>query len=378
MPYSTEDIWRLHREAPMTDVHVHPSLKAYLFNRNLWRHYCSGKTFNPLASRSDFNMLQKGRVGVMWVAHYYPERQLLQDCAILRLARFVVPGTYRKLTKGRQIDRMLEMMDRMEREIQRHPDRAELARSVADITRIRGNGKIAVLHTVEGAHVLEGNIDNLQKLADRDVAMLTLTHFYRNDVASQVNAIPKTFFINKLCKFKFHTGEESALTEFGKEVLQKMGELRMLVDITHCTPQARAAVYAEMSSDRPVIATHIGAHRFNPDVYNLTDDEIQEIARRDGAIGVIFMNYWLDPRDPKQGREIIWKTIEHIQQVTNSWDHIMLGTDFDGFTDPPDDLRDSSRLGKITRLMLERGVTEAEVKKVLGGNAQRVLETGWR
>ncbi len=56
----------------------------------------------------------------------------------------------------------------------------------------------------------------------------------------------------------------------------------------------------------------------------------------------------------------------------------MLGTDFDGFTDPPDDVEDASRMPDVTRMLLERGVSEADVQKILGGNAQRILETGWR
>ena len=58
-------------------------------------------------------------------------------------------------------------------------------------------------------------------------------------------------------------------------------------------------------------------------------------------------------------------------------DHIALGTDFDGFTDPPDDLPDAARLPLITEKLLQRGVPEPDIKKILGGNAQRVLETGW-
>ncbi len=64
--------------------------------------------------------------------------------------------------------------------------------------------------------------------------------------------------------------------------------------------------------------------------------------------------------------------------MTASWDHIVLGTDFDGFTDPPDDLRDASHVWKVTQELLERQVPEEAVRKILGGNAQRVLELGWR
>lgn len=373
-----ERIRRLHKEAPLTDVHVHPSLKSYLFGRNLWRHYYSGGAFNPFASRSDFWALDKGGVGVIWTSHYLPERQLFRDCLWLRLAAMLLVPVYWKLTTGSLMSRLLEMMDVMEHEINRRPHRTELALSAADVTRIQTAEKIAVVHTVEGAHVLEGNVDNLDALAQRGVALLTLTHFYANGLTTQVNGMPEDMLVNKICPFNFQTGGDPPLTSFGRAILQKMTDLSMIVDVTHCTPEARRAVYAELNGERPIVATHVGVMHQNPDVYNLADDEIWEIARRGGAVGVIFMNYWLDRSNPQEGLPAIWRTIEHIHNVTSSWDFIMLGTDFDGFTDPPDDVPDAGRLGALTKLLLDHGLTDAEVKKILGQNAQRVLEKGWR
>jgi microsomal dipeptidase-like Zn-dependent dipeptidase len=153
----------------------------------------------------------------------------------------------------------------------------------------------------------------------------------------------------------------------------------MIVDVTHCTPDARAAIFGEVGSSRPVVATHAGVQRLNPDAYNLADDELREVARRNGLVGVIFMTYWLQqPHPPRDGLDLIWRTLEHVHTVTGSFDHVALGTDFDGFTDPPDDVRDASMLPAVTRTLLERGMTESDVKKVLGGNAQRVLAAGWR
>lgn len=65
MTASSETIARIHREAPLTDIHAHPSMKAWLFRRNLWHHYWSASGFDPLTSRTDFKMLEKGGVGVV-------------------------------------------------------------------------------------------------------------------------------------------------------------------------------------------------------------------------------------------------------------------------------------------------------------------------
>lgn len=373
-----DHVTRLHREAPLTDVHIHPSLKAYLFRRNLWRHYKSGKSFDPFASRSDFKMLEAGGVGVIWNALHLPEIELFEQCFWTRLVGWLMLPAYRKITSGSRFQRLLEMMDAMEREIARKPDRVELARSAADVRRIRSEGKIAVVHTLEGAHVLEGDVDNLDRLADRGVAMVTLSHFFDNGIAAQTVGIPPNNIVNKFCKFDFGWRHPDPLTSLGKAVLRRMSDLKMIVDVTHCMLEAREAVYVEIGRSRPIIASHIGVQAVNADPYNLRDAEIREIAASGGLIGVIFMTHWLDPQEPENGLDAIWSTIEHLHNVTGSFDHIALGTDFDGFTDPPDDVRDASQMGRVTQLLLDRGVSDTNLRKILGENAQRVLEAGWR
>jgi len=377
VPIDRDRIAQLHREAPLTDIHAHPSLKAYLFRRNLWRHYRSGSTFNPFSSRSDFRMLARGGVGVVWNALHLPERELF-GCFWLRAAGLLVLPAYAKLVRGRPFTRLLEMAGAMEREIARRPAFVELATTAADVRRIRQLGKIAVVHTVEGAHALEGDPGNLDRLADHGVAMLTLSHFFDNGVAEQTRGIPRGHFVSVFCTYDLGWSRPVPLTDFGKTVLQRLTRLRMLVDVTHCTPGARAAVFQEMDSSRPVVASHVGVHAVRADPYNLQDDEIRHVAATGGTVGVIFMTHWLAFGAPKKGLEAIWRTIEHVHCVTGTFDHVALGTDFDGFTDPPDDVRDASQLGRVTRLLLKRGVPEEDVRKILGGNAQRALERGWR
>jgi microsomal dipeptidase-like Zn-dependent dipeptidase len=391
MTVTAEQVARVNSEAPLTDVHVHPALKAYMFRRNLWRHYYSGcfldnsgGAFNPFSSRSDFRMLRKGQVGVIWSAIYVPEHELFDRCILLKGAAHVASPIGGKLTSGSYFQRCNEQMDAMEGEIGRKPERIGLARSPAEVRQLAADGKIAVVHTIEGAHVLEGKIENLEELHRRGVAMVTLTHFYGNGVADPVDGIPKDMWFRKICT---NLGPPSptppGLTDFGRQVIGRMKELGMVVDVSHCTPAARSEVYAEVGTDAPIVASHVGADELNSSVYNLKRYEIERIAESGGAVGVIFMNYWLghlepDPADLDIGLGNIWQTASYIHDVTGSWDHVMLGTDFDGFTDPPNNVKNSSELPRITHMFLRKGVSEEDTKKVLGGNAQRVLELGWR
>ena len=378
---SPELIRRLHREAPLTDVHAHPSFPAFLYRRNLSRHYGSRGAFNPLASRTALPMLSRGGVGVVWSALHVPECELFRDCWWLKLATALLVRRPGRLTTGSPFARLLEMLETVERQAARWPARVGVARSVADIERLRAAGRIAVVHTVEGAHVLEGRLERLDALAERGVAMLTLAHFYDNDIATPVDAVPKDLFIRRLCTFRFPTAGRPGrppLTELGRELLRRMAALRIIPDVTHCSPEARREIYRAVGRDRPVVASHVGVAALVPDPYNLSDEDLRGIAATGGAAGVILMPYWLSPDGAKEAVPAIWRTMEHVREVTGSWDHVMVGSDFDGFSVPPRDVRDASRLGLVTRALLERGVAQGDVKKVLGGNAMRILHDGWR
>lgn len=359
------------------DAHAHPSLKAYLFRRNLWRHYRSGGAFDPFSSRTDFRMLEEGGVGAVWAAHYPPERKLFEDCFWLGLAALLTVPVYLKILRRSPFEILLAMMDALEREAARRPGRTEIARSPGDLERIRRQGKIALVHAVEGAHALEGRPGRLDELARRGVAVLTLAHFYANGLVEQTDGIPATNPVRRICDLEFGT-VRPPLTDLGEEVIRRCERLGIVLDVTHCSPEARAAVYAETDPGRPLVATHAGVRALRDTPYNLSDDEIREIAGRAGAVGVIFMPWWLTGAEEGPGLEAVWETMAHLREVCGSWDHVMIGTDFDGFTDPPEEVRDASRLPAVTELLLDRGVAEEDVRKVLGGNALRVLRAGWR
>jgi membrane dipeptidase len=97
------------------------------------------------------------------------------------------------------------------------------------------------------------------------------------------------------------------------------------------------------------------------------------------------MNYWLMPHETQLGLNFISRTIEQlIHAAGGRTDHVAIGTDFDGFTDPPDDLKDASELPRLTeRLMAEmlslsqRKYTDEDIRKIIGENALKVLREGW-
>jgi len=168
-----------------------------------------------------------------------------------------------------------------------------------------------------------------------------------------------------------------------------MLELGIIIDVSHCTPAARRRIYEiiEHANKRSaVMASHVGAYAINPSPYNLEDWEIRWMADHGGVIGVIFMNYWLMPNATLLGVNFISRTIEHLVTAAGGrTEHIAIGTDFDGFTDPPDDLKDASELPRLTeRLMAEAQspthpkYRDEDIENILGRNALRLLREGWR
>jgi membrane dipeptidase len=107
-----------------------------------------------------------------------------------------------------------------------------------------------------------------------------------------------------------------------------------------------------------------------------TEEEIRRIADTGGLIAVIFMNYWLGEHQSNHGLDAIVATIKRII-TTGGIDVVGIGSDFDGFTDPPDDLEDISKMPKLTHALLAAGISETDVTKVLGLNLERVLRQGW-
>ena len=369
----------------LTDIHAHPAMNAFLWDRDLRRHYFTGRAFNPLASLTDFQMLARGGVKVLWSSLHIPEREYFK-CLPIRLLAHITAGG-RKLLRLSAWDCVLVMLDQMERQVAR-ADGFQVAHSDAELDRVLAAGDTAIVHTVEGGHVLSaglaardvaGRLDRLDRLASRGVASLTLAHLFPNDLAGHAEAIPAKQRRSFICPLDTKVDLTRGLTPTGRAVVERMVELRMIPDVTHCTPVARREVYELVANRSPVVASHDGVQSLNPEPYNLDESDMRAIAASGGVVGVIFMPYWLDRSHPGPGLDAIWRTMETVRDwCGGSWEHVAIGTDFDGFTDPPDDCDSAGQLPRVRELLAAKGLAQGELEAVLGGNARRVLARGWR
>jgi membrane dipeptidase len=395
----------------VVDIHAHPVLKTYLFDYNLYEMHENPLPlieFNPFYLQVDIPKLLQGGIDVVFSTVYLPERPFIDNSDIMNVSIEILKRFFTSFTdkvednssSDRPFEQTLEIIDQFEDKVKEARSKGcsvSIPKNYNELEESIERGEIAFLHAIEGAHSLGRNhqdpfayLNNLKSLQGRGVCQMTLAHFYPNDVTYQITGIPPT--IRRLLGCKNTSNPEKGLTDIGEVVVEEMLKVGMLVDLTHSTPLARKRVYeinkSLGDSGRPLVFSHAGVQKLfkdqsNPDkLYNLDDDEIREIHHCHGVIGLIADNYWVfgEEEDLFERNPVIPKlieTIDYIHDITGTYENIAVGTDYDGFTDTSDDLKDPSKMPKLTKALLNHINDPAQVKLILGGNALRVLKEGW-
>jgi membrane dipeptidase len=238
--------------------------------------------------------------------------------------------------------------------VERSDGRLRLIGTSQDIDRLladRKNGSPVVggMLSIEGLHDLEGNIANLDVLYAAGFRMAGLAHFFDNEVAGSM-----------------HGREKGGLTPLGLQVVRKMEALGMVVDVAHSSHATVAEILA--MATRPVVSSHGGVQATCKANRNLTDDEVVGIAKTGGVIGI---GYWSGAICSTKPQDVA-RAIAHVRDLVGI-DHVGLGSDFDGSTVTG---FDASQVAAVTQALLNSGFSEADIRKVMGGNVLRVLRAG--
>lgn len=363
------------------DLHTHPMLKTWLVNHKFWKaHNPPGFMFPP-CMRTDLDALQAGGVKAILSTCYIIERGLLEDAPPLKFIQKFYPRLERMFTEEPD-DMCREQLNLFRNHIEetrrRRGEVIEIAGSYDDMQRIMGEGKIAVVQSIEGGHVIKGNMDNLHDFHARGVAHMIVPHFYPNEATYTVDAIPENMPLRKLGLLNREYHLDRGLTDFGRELVSRMFDIGMVVDMTHGTPVMRNDCYEiarNHSKKRPLIMSHVGVYKYAPYAMNPTEHDIKAIADTGGVVGIIAMGYWLSKPEVRSCAEILIKTIDHLIEHGGE-DVVAFGSDFDGFTGPHKDWKSPRDFNFVRELLLKR-YTENQVEKFLNGNADRVLKMGW-
>lgn len=206
---------------------------------------------------------------------------------------------------------------------------------------------VAGVLAIEGLHCLEGNLDHLEDLRAAGYRMMGLTHFFDNELGGSAHGMT-------------HGG----LTEFGRQAVRRMQERDVIVDLAHAS--ARVIDETLAISTKPVVVSHTGLKGTCDHVRNLSDDQLRGVAATGGVVGI---GYW-DAAVCEVSVAGIVRAIRYAAQVVGA-DHVALGSDFDGGTDTP---FDASGIPLLTQGLLDAGFSADDVRKIMGGNVERVLE----
>lgn len=208
--------------------------------------------------------------------------------------------------------------------------------------------QVAAILALEGLHPLEGKLENVDKLVAAGFRMAGLTHFFDNEVGGSAHGL-----------------EKGGLTPLGRQVVQRLQDKGVLIDLAHASKATIDDVLA--MTTKPVLVSHTGVVGTCPGPRNLSDAHLQRIAATGGVVGI---GYWEGAVCQADVPNIVRAIRYAVDKVGVA--HVALGSDFDGATSMP---FDATGVALVTQGLLEAGFTEAQVRAIMGGNVQRLLLT---
>jgi membrane dipeptidase len=251
-------------------------------------------------------------------------------------------------------DFTLAMVDSFNSQIRQNSADFGQARTSEEILEANAAGKLAGVLAVEGGHAIENDLAKLRTFYEKGARYLTIT--WNNSLPWAVSAADAR-------------STTVGLSDFGRQVIRTMDSLGMIIDVAHTGIKTIWDILA--TTKNPIVATHSGVRALNNHTRNLTDAQIDSIAKRGGVIGVVFYPPFLSPR----ASATIDTVIRHIDYIKNrvGIDYVAIGSDFDGIESVPVGLEDVAKLPNLTAALLKRGYSIADVRKILGENYLRVF-----
>ncbi|MFX0094003.1 MAG: dipeptidase [Candidatus Hodarchaeota archaeon] len=237
-----------------------------------------------------------------------------------------------------------------------------LIKSNNDLKRIENQkDALGMILSLEGAVVFERNLKLLPIFYELGIRSIALAWSRKN-----------LFAEGTIFEIKNYEGE--GLTVYGKQLVEQMENLGMVVDVSHLNKKSFGDV--TQITTKPFIASHSNSFKLCPIKRNLTDEQLMSIASAEGVVGVNFCMPFLNPNPEKATINDVIQHIKHIIEVAGV-DYVGLGSDFDGIKKGPEGLEHVGKMKKIPPLLEKEGFSRQDINKIMGGNFQRVFKTIW-
>lgn len=219
-----------------------------------------------------------------------------------------------------------------------------------DLREAEEEGKIGALLSVEGGEAAGGSVEKLEHMYKDGVRLMTLTWNYPNEIG-------------------FPNGMEGGITKKGREMVEAMENLHMIVDTSHLNDEGTREIL--MTCHVAPMASHSDARAVTGHRRNLPDDLIRLFGEKGGLIGLNFANHFTGAEDVTTLDSIV-RHARHIRDV-GGIDVLALGSDFDGI-EPKLELKDASEMGRLAEALKKGGFKEEEIEKIFWWNGERYLE----
>ena len=306
--------------------------------------------------------------------------------------------------KDRYFNRANSMISQLEYLCSRVPDQMAIPYTYQDLIYNEQRNILSCMIGVEGGHSIENDLTKLDALYDRGMRYLGVTWNNSNDWATSAKDE-----VQKRDSLSF-----IGLTEFGKDVVRRCNELGVMIDISHAGEKTVADILK--TTTKPIIASHSSAYTLCPHFRNLKDDQLFALKENGGVVFINFYPGYIDSTYSQKYEKIVknnqslidsidsiyeidsdihwYKTnqvlvpelqkitpdlddvIDHIDYVVDliGIDHVGIGADWDGVEILPKNIEHIGKLPAVTELLLERGYSVKEIKKILGENFKRVYK----
>lgn len=344
-PYPVSDAAQaLHDRLIVGDWHADALLwKRDLLERNDRGHVDLPRLIEGGVALQVFTAVTKSPRGLNYVAN---AADAPDDITLLAMGQLWPPRTWFDLS-----ERALYQAERLAAFAAASGGQLRVIRTRADLdtvlaAREAGSKVVGALFGIEGAHPLEGDMANLDRLEAAGLRVVGLQHFFNNEAGGSL-----------------HGALDVGLTEFGRALVTEVEARGMVLDIAHSSPRVVQEVLT--MTDMPVVLSHGGIYSHCPSHRNLPDGLMVRIAEGGGVIGI---GYWEDVicDDSPEGIAAAIAAAVELLGV----EHVSLGSDFDGTVTTA---LDTSELAAITQALLDRGMSEDDIALIMGGNMVRIL-----
>ena len=332
IPGISQEAWQIHEHSVVIDLHADTLFLVFLLRYRMEKRHRNPFPSSPFIGHVDIPRLREG--GVTAIGFTVPAVP----------AKILRPGA----TIQKAIDRAVRWSSTVHNQLR-------LARTAADILEAREKGIPSFFLTLEGSHAIRCRPGEVGGYKKSGLTSIGLAHLTRSDAA----------YSNRRARWS-----ERALPKLGCTLIEQMEDARLVVDLAHMA--SRSFLDAVEHCKRPPIVSHTGFRSVKPMWRNISDYEAKRVAEKGGVLGVIFYpGYLTTSRD--HSLECVMQNIRHLLHLVGD-DFIGLGSDFDGWVSSmPGDLRDVSEIPRLTDRMLREGIPIDSIRKILGGNALRVI-----